>query len=166
MQWYFPLRSNRCLLCHFFLIFHALFCKNYLFNRKHFVSLGFVLWDICPCYLQGSIRKTSTLWCKLADAKSLRALNHASRSSCNFTAVVLRKISFAILAPVVNCLSNDATDSSASQRFRLHLPCCGRGFKSQAHHLYFFNLYFWNCNEKSTKINKKRPGLAHFLTFT
>ena len=24
----------------------------------------------------------------------------------------------------------------------------------------FFNLY-WNCNEKRTKINKKRPGLAH-----
>ena len=26
----------------------------------------------------------------------------------------------------------------------------------------FFNLY-WNCNEKRTKINKKRPGLAHFF---
>ena len=26
----------------------------------------------------------------------------------------------------------------------------------------FFNLY-WNCNEKRTKINKKRPGLTHFL---
>ena len=27
----------------------------------------------------------------------------------------------------------------------------------------FFNLYRWNCiwNEKRTKINKKRPGLAH-----
>ena len=25
----------------------------------------------------------------------------------------------------------------------------------------FFNLY-WNCNENRTKINKKRPGLAHF----
>ena len=27
----------------------------------------------------------------------------------------------------------------------------------------FFNLYYWNCNLKRTKINKKRPGLAHFL---
>ena len=27
----------------------------------------------------------------------------------------------------------------------------------------FFNLYYWNCNEKRTKINKKRPGLVHFL---
>ena len=26
----------------------------------------------------------------------------------------------------------------------------------------FFNLY-WNCNEKRMKINKKRPGLAHFF---
>ena len=27
----------------------------------------------------------------------------------------------------------------------------------------FFNLYYWNCIEKITKINKTRPGLAHFL---
>ena len=27
----------------------------------------------------------------------------------------------------------------------------------------FFNLYYWNWNEKRTKINKKRPGLAHFF---
>ena len=50
--------------------------------------------------------------------------------------------------------------------FRLRLPSCGPGFKSQAHHLRFFNLYYWNCIEKITKItkiNKKRPGLAHFL---
>ena len=44
--------------------------------------------------------------------------------------------------------------------FRLRLPSCGPGFESQAHHLCFFN--YWNCNEKITKINKKRPGLAHF----
>ena len=48
--------------------------------------------------------------------------------------------------------------------FCLRLPSCGRGFKSQAHHLNFFNLYYWNCNEKRTKINKKRPGLAHKKT--
>ena len=30
----------------------------------------------------------------------------------------------------------------------------------------FFNLYYWNCIEKITKINKKRPGLAHFLKKT
>ena len=45
--------------------------------------------------------------------------------------------------------------------FRLHLPSCGPGFESQAHHLCFFNLY-WNCKKRS-KINKKRPGLAHFF---
>ena len=27
----------------------------------------------------------------------------------------------------------------------------------------FWNLYFWNCNKKRKKINKKRPGLAHIL---
>ena len=48
--------------------------------------------------------------------------------------------------------------------FRLRLPSCDRGFKSQAHHLRFFNLYYWNCNEKRTKINKRgRSGLAHFF---
>ena len=26
----------------------------------------------------------------------------------------------------------------------------------------FFNLYYCNCNVKGTKINQKRPGLAHF----
>ena len=47
--------------------------------------------------------------------------------------------------------------------FHLRLPSCGRGFKSQAHHLSFFNLHYWNCNEKRTKINQKMPGLAHSL---
>ena len=28
----------------------------------------------------------------------------------------------------------------------------------------FFNMYYWNCIEKITRINKKRPGLAHFLS--
>ena len=27
----------------------------------------------------------------------------------------------------------------------------------------FFNLYYWNCIKKITKINKKRPGLVHFF---
>ena len=35
------------------------------------------------------------------------------------------------------------------------------GFDLQAHHLYFFNLYF-NFDNKMTKINKKRLGLALF----
>ena len=45
--------------------------------------------------------------------------------------------------------------------FHLRLPFCGPGFESQAHHLSFFNLHYWNCIEKMAKINKKRPGLAH-----
>ena len=47
--------------------------------------------------------------------------------------------------------------------FSLHLQQCGPGFESQAHHLRFYNLYYWNCNEKRTKINKKKPELSHFL---
>ena len=39
--------------------------------------------------------------------------------------------------------------------YRLRLPSCSRGFESQAHHLSFFNLYYWNCNQRRTKINKK-----------
>ena len=38
----------------------------------------------------------------------------------------------------------------------------GLRVQSQAHHLTFFNLCYWNCNEKRTKINKKRQGLVHF----
>ena len=40
------------------------------------------------------------------------------------------------------------------------LPSCGPRFESLAHHLCFFSLYC-DCNEKRTKINKKRPWLAH-----
>ena len=46
--------------------------------------------------------------------------------------------------------------------FCLRLPSCGPG-SNPMHTIYaFFNLY-WNCNEKRTKINKKRPGLARFF---
>ena len=34
-------------------------------------------------------------------------------------------------------------------------------FKSQAYHLCFFNLDYWNCNEKRPKINEKRLGSVH-----
>ena len=39
--------------------------------------------------------------------------------------------------------------------YRLCLPSCSRGFKSQAHIYTFFNLYYWNCNEKRTKEHKR-----------
>ena len=50
-----------------------------------------------------------------------------------------------------------------AQWLRLCLPSCSHGFRSQANRLSFFNLYYWNCNEKRKKINKKRPWMAHFL---
>ena len=49
--------------------------------------------------------------------------------------------------------------------FCLRLPSCGPGFESQAHHLCFFNLYYWNCNEKIMKINKKEAGIGPFLKY-
>ena len=44
----------------------------------------------------------------------------------------------------------------------LRLLSSGCGFKSQPHHLCFFNLYFWNCVEKRRKINKKEAGIGPF----
>ena len=53
-----------------------------------------------------------------------------------------------------------------AQWIRLRLPSCCPGFKSQAHHLCFyqfvlFKLYIChlNWNVTKTKVNKKRPGL-------
>ena len=56
---------------------------------------------------------------------------------------------------------NDAWLANIAPWFCLPLPSCGPRFKSQAHHLSFFQFYYWNCNEKITKINKNRSGLAH-----
>ena len=50
--------------------------------------------------------------------------------------------------------------AAIAQWYHLRLPSCGRWFESQEHHLRFFNFYYWNCNEKRTKINKNRPGLG------
>ena len=57
--------------------------------------------------------------------------------------------------------ANSRASSIAEWFFPLHPQSSGHGFKSQAHHLSFFNLYYLNCYEKRTKINKKRPGLAY-----
>ena len=47
--------------------------------------------------------------------------------------------------------------------FHKRLPSCGPGFESQAHHLCFFNLYYWNCNEKRPKMNKRGRDWPIFL---
>ena len=36
-------------------------------------------------------------------------------------------------------------------------------FESQAHHLCFYQFIFDLCYVRKSKINKKRPGLSHFL---
>ena len=60
--------------------------------------------------------------------------------------------------------------AAIAQWIRLRLPSCRPGFESQAHHLRFFQFKLFklyichlNWNVKRTKINKKRPGLAHFF---
>ena len=44
----------------------------------------------------------------------------------------------------------------------LHLPSCRPGFESQAHYLHF-NQFIKLCNVEKMKVNKKKPGLAHFF---
>ena len=47
---------------------------------------------------------------------------------------------------------------------RLHIPSCGPGFESKAHHLCsYIQIFYYICHriEKRTKIDKKRQGLAH-----
>ena len=50
---------------------------------------------------------------------------------------------------------------------RRHLQACCPRFESQAHHLRFFSIYIeylsFELECEKTKINKKRPGLAHFF---
>ena len=63
--------------------------------------------------------------------------------------------------------------AAIAQWICLCLTSCRSGFESQAHHLRFFHFILFklyichlNCNVKRTKINKKRPGLSHFLKKT
>ena len=58
--------------------------------------------------------------------------------------------------------TNDCTNKLAAiapqYRLRLHPATTGSNPK---HTIYaFFDSYYWNCNEKKTKINKKSPALA------
>ena len=77
------------------------------------------------------------------------------------------------VAKIVNqnlTIINSAVDGGAAiaQWIFLRLPSCHPGFESQAHHLCLFQFILFklyichlNWNVKRTKINKKRPGLAH-----
>ena len=51
--------------------------------------------------------------------------------------------------------------AAIAQWIRLWLPSCCPSFKSQAHHLQFYQFIFELCHTEKTKIIKKRPGLAH-----
>ena len=53
--------------------------------------------------------------------------------------------------------------AAIAQWIHLHLPSFCPGFKSQAHHLRFYQFIFELCRAEGTKLNKKRPGLAHYL---
>ena len=53
--------------------------------------------------------------------------------------------------------------AATAQWIRLRVPTFHFGFKSQAHHLHFYQFLFELFHVEKTKINKKRSGLAHFL---
>ena len=53
--------------------------------------------------------------------------------------------------------------AAVAQWIHLHIPSCRPGFESQAHHLCLYQYYLELWNFEKTKIDKKRPGLAHFL---
>ena len=48
--------------------------------------------------------------------------------------------------------------AAIAQWFCLRLPSSSPGFESQARHL-----YYWNWNEKRTKINEKEAGIGPYL---
>ena len=57
--------------------------------------------------------------------------------------------------------------TTITQWIRLCLPSCHPGFESsQAHHQCFYQFILGLCHVEKTKINRKRPRLAHFLTWT
>ena len=53
--------------------------------------------------------------------------------------------------------------AAIAQYICLHLTSCHPGFESQAKYLRVFQFIFELCHVGKTKINKKRPELAHFL---
>ena len=53
--------------------------------------------------------------------------------------------------------------AAIAQWIRLRLPSCRPGFESQAHHQCFYQYIFVLCHVEKTKVNKMRPGLAHFF---
>ena len=60
-------------------------------------------------------------------------------------------------------LSSLERGAAIAQWIGLRLPSCCPGFKYQAHNLRFFQFIFELGQMEKTKINKKRPGLAHFF---
>ena len=66
------------------------------------------------------------------------------------------------LARELKKLSNVPWGAAIAPWIRLRLPSCCPGFESQAHHL-CFHQFIKLCNVEKTKINKNRPGLAHFF---
>ena len=80
------------------------------------------------------------------------------------TGPILQNSSLLKLTALENTTSSFRTRGAAIARWIcLCLPSCIPGFESQAHHLCFYHLQYlcYICHVKRTKINKKRPSLAH-----
>ena len=79
---------------------------------------------------------------------------------------LLRQVLLSSVGNVNNVLRDNhfiIGGAAVAHWIRLYLPSCHPRFESQAHHLCFYHLWYlcYICHVKSTKINKKRPGLAH-----
>ena len=105
-------------------------------------------------------KQNSTQWARaLLNEMQTRGRRVVSKTNNGFYWVLLLRR--ALIRPTkFNLINFNCRVADIALWFRLRLPSCGPGFESQAHHLRFFNLYYWNCNEKITKINKKRPSVA------
>ena len=71
---------------------------------------------------------------------------------------------FSLIAPVEFVLPRTEHLCGRHSSVVLSVPTTAAPGSYPKHTIYaFFNLYYWNCIQKTTKINKKRPGLAHFF---
>ena len=90
----------------------------------------------------------------------------------NWIIVNKTKISYLAKAFTFNCLPSQFVHKDSliwaavkAQWFRLCLPSCGTMFKSQAHYLCFFNLYYWNCNREKDVNKQKEARIGPFFKF-
>ena len=101
------------------------------------------------------------LKCTLGIRGTLRWSNPLSRFRSKLTLWWIEHSEWFVLETNLN-QTNHAGVAAIAPWFCLRLPSYGPGFESQAHHICFFQFVLLKLYWDETKINKKRPGLAHF----